>query len=273
MTETNITSKQANILYTTMKFLHDTFINNNIGYWVTGGTLMGAIRHRGIIPWDDDGDICIMLNDVPKLRKLIPFFKKHGYIINDGTEDQDESTQCQPVRNSCSWFVTSTSINALGVDIFIMKKVGPIITYASPYWRTSSNGGKKCYFIYNMVFPLLPVRFGNFWVMSPKNAVEHLNQCYGTDWTSMSQRLYDHREGKWIDSKKIRMRVNSYHTIQAPTKTNTPTAPSIGKMPRYISGTDDLLISELKMIATIYNIQGRSTMSNRQLRNAIHKFI
>ena len=209
MTKFNITKSQANRLYKTMKDIHDILFQNDISYWVTGGSLLGSIRHKGIIPWDDDGDICIMRKDVSKLRKLKQFFKRKGYTIYDGDDEDEDSTDenyCLERRNTCNWYVYPNSKNSLGVDLFIMERIGPIITYADSYWRSAENGGKACYFLYKYVFPLVPERFGNFWVMTPFNAIDHLNQCYGSDWNSASQRLYDHREGKWINSKKARMK-------------------------------------------------------------------
>ena len=74
----SISKKQADRLYRTMKDLHDVLISNDVAYWVTGGSLIGAIRHRGIIPWDDDGDICIMRKDVRKIQKINTDFQRNG---------------------------------------------------------------------------------------------------------------------------------------------------------------------------------------------------
>ena len=58
------------IMLKTIKRIHSFCLENQIKYYIIGGTLLGSIRHEGFIPWDDDIDIAMCRDDFEKFRSL-----------------------------------------------------------------------------------------------------------------------------------------------------------------------------------------------------------
>lgn len=56
-----------NELLKTLSIFHNICIENHLRYYICGGTALGAVRHKGFIPWDDDIDVIMPGNDYEKL--------------------------------------------------------------------------------------------------------------------------------------------------------------------------------------------------------------
>ena len=52
-----------------------------IHYWLDYGALLGAVRHGGMIPWDNDADVGILLEDWAKLKRLRPAAQEAGFAL------------------------------------------------------------------------------------------------------------------------------------------------------------------------------------------------
>ena len=89
LTQSDVRSIQINMLDCLVKYLH----SNRLRYYLSGGTLLGAVRHKGYIPWDDDIDINIPRPDCEKLFQISKG-RIGKYILCRGGEKDYYSKRC-----------------------------------------------------------------------------------------------------------------------------------------------------------------------------------
>lgn len=79
---TSITVRDVQlILLEMLKDIDEVCQKHQIPYWLTGGSALGAVRHEGFIPWDDDADIGMMYDDYVRFQHVIQDLDPHKYVV------------------------------------------------------------------------------------------------------------------------------------------------------------------------------------------------
>lgn len=96
--------------------------DNNINYFLDSGTLIGAARHKGFIPWDDDLDIGMLRDDYEKFLKVAPEQLGDSYFLQTWDNDKGFAYPFAKVRKLGTRYIEAVSQrsnahNELFVDV------------------------------------------------------------------------------------------------------------------------------------------------------------
>ena len=101
----------------------------NLEYMIMGGTLLGAVRHKGFIPWDNDIDIIMPRRDFNKFLEIGPdTFKSPLFFQTPVTEGGGFFSTYVKIRNECGTAATredyESGINCgIFIDIFCLDEI------------------------------------------------------------------------------------------------------------------------------------------------------
>ena len=65
-----------------MEVVADICKKHDIPWWLSSGTLLGAARHKGFIPWDDDVDIVLLKRDYKRLKRILLKLNSKEFVFH-----------------------------------------------------------------------------------------------------------------------------------------------------------------------------------------------
>ncbi len=217
---------------------------NNIPYWLDYGTLLGAHRHNGFIPWDDDMDVAMLREDY---ERAIPILKQEFTALGVDFE-AGEKDNAPLVRIGIGYKHSNTGIwlDVFPIDLIktnerinvVYKELSQrIIKYRKYYFRHRNKSSRQslikkkkeiinfrgtdnkilfhgpeyvdCSIYihrYEDVFPLKQIEFEKYFFPAPCNCDNYLAELYGNDYMSFPHNgiLHHGTEGNRLSQWSIK---------------------------------------------------------------------
>jgi hypothetical protein len=168
-------------IYQMLKDMHEVLGQHGVPYVIDGGTLLGAVRHGGMIPHDDDADIEILEEHRERMQTVVfPALETLGYTVkrmwfgykmfpNNGKRIEGHEHKFP------------------SLDVFFMH-----FEDGKSRIKDAGKGWDNCAFDESTFRDLKLYTFGPLQLYGPANPFTYLNGCYGGDWNTMWYRQLDH---------------------------------------------------------------------------------
>jgi len=177
-------------IYQLASTLAELFERIGLFYWTSGGTTLGIVRHGGLIPWDDDLDVCILQKDERKLTELSSVFDEEGLCVQ----------RTQPYAWKIFSRHDSVPINNSNYthrfpfcDVFVMSKQAGRYMLCD---KTGRNAWPDEVYTVEQINGVEKRAFGNVLLPCPGRPTDYLTGTYGPGWNKVGKtHFFNHRTG------------------------------------------------------------------------------
>lgn len=135
-------SERKLIMLEMMDYIDSFCRKNNIKYFLYGGSLIGAIRHNGYIPWDDDIDICMLREDYDRFLGTFSDPSKRYCLI---TPDNNAKFYLPTAKVYDDYTILNEGVPS-GIDIGVFIDVFPLDFCSNEYKATCKYGSRIGFF-------------------------------------------------------------------------------------------------------------------------------
>ena len=199
--------KDQKKLYDIVYDLQNLFEEHGIVFWAFEGTLLGAFRHNGLIPWDDDIDMAVKISQREKILNIPKKdWTKHNLVLGK------HWLGFKVFRPSGKWVPNTEKkfrYRYPFVDVFIMKKYGKKWQFVKDDKSSAWHGDAystwpDTYITHSNLFPLTTHKFdfhqGNRRLPVPHNSKPFLDRSY-KGWEDVAYtNAWDHKTEEFVDN-------------------------------------------------------------------------
>jgi len=179
-------SENVRLIYEMLEAIDHLFTLYDIPYWIDGGTALGAMRHKGLIPWDDDADLVFFIEDEAKISSLKQEFSNLGFRLL-----KQDIFRLYP---RCTHYpfidIAGYALQPDGTLRFDLQR--PREYFKDFYWLPEE------------VQPLERVPFGPLTLNAPNNMLRYLFEGYGQDCLTHAI-FHNHRPNAKTTAEKVKI--------------------------------------------------------------------